>query len=211
MEMIGWVPLLATALVVGVIHTLAGPDHTVPFVAMARAGNWPLRKTLTVTFLCGLGHIGGSLVLAAAGAAFGWSLGRVAALDALRGDGAGWLLAGFGLVYAAWGLYRSRRGHSGHEHAADSMTPWVLFVIFAFGPCEALLPLVVLPAIQGSWVGLTSIVLVFSAATVGTMLVVVWLGWAGLKRFGSPRWERYTHAVAGLSVALCGLAICMGL
>jgi len=35
-----FVALCATAAGVGVIHTLLGPDHYLPFAAMARAGDW---------------------------------------------------------------------------------------------------------------------------------------------------------------------------
>ena len=70
-----------------------------------------------------------------------------------------WSIA-FGLVYAAWGLRRARRSapdghthsHGGFLHSADhvhdpqtgetiNLTPWILFIIFAFGPCEPLIPL----------------------------------------------------------------------
>lgn len=32
--------LLLTALTTGVVHTLLGPDHTVPLIALARDRNW---------------------------------------------------------------------------------------------------------------------------------------------------------------------------
>ena len=63
--------LLGTAIWIGFIHTLFGPDHYVPFVAMARAGDWSCRKTLGVTLLCGLGHVAGSVALGLIGIAIG--------------------------------------------------------------------------------------------------------------------------------------------
>jgi nickel/cobalt exporter len=53
--------LCLSAISVGAIHTLLGPDHYVPLVAMARAGSWSRLKTLGVTAACGLGHVAGSV------------------------------------------------------------------------------------------------------------------------------------------------------
>ena len=42
--------LLATALSLGFVHTLAGPDHYIPFMAMSKTRRWSLPKTLWITF-----------------------------------------------------------------------------------------------------------------------------------------------------------------
>ena len=42
----GTATLAATAAMIGVVHTLTGPDHYVPFVAMSRVGGWSLLRTL---------------------------------------------------------------------------------------------------------------------------------------------------------------------
>ena len=54
--MTSFVALCLTAVFVGVVHTAAGPDHSIPFVAMSRAGAWSAGKTFWVTAACGLGH-----------------------------------------------------------------------------------------------------------------------------------------------------------
>jgi nickel/cobalt exporter len=215
--------LLASALSIGFFHTLLGPDHYVPFVAMARVGDWSRRKTLLVTGLCGLGHVAGSVVLGLVGIAFGFSLSRLEAFEASRGSWAAWGLILFGLVYSVWGIRRAVRGHEHahlhahsngtlhvhehtharehlHPHPSESgsrMTPWVLFVIFLLGPCEALIPLLMFPAATG----------VFGLATVSTMLVLVFASLEGVQRISFPRAQRYGHAVAGITILLCGVAI----
>lgn len=55
--------MILTAGSLGFLHTLMGPDHYLPFVMMARAQDWSRKKTAWVTFLCGLGHVGSSLVI----------------------------------------------------------------------------------------------------------------------------------------------------
>jgi len=233
--------LVATAAMIGVLHTVVGPDHYVPFVAMAGARRWSLRRTLGITAACGVGHVLGSVFLGSLGIALGWAVGGLEWLEGVRGGVAAWLLLGFGLAYTAWGLRQAARNrphthwHShtdgtvhehthihrethAHAHEAQlgqrrlrSVTPWVLFVIFVFGPCEALIPILMVPAAAGSWWGVSLVVLVFGAVTVTTMLLAVTVGYLGISRLSLGRLERYSHALAGLTLVACGLAIQLGL
>jgi sulfite exporter TauE/SafE len=107
--------LLLTAVSIGFVHTLLGPDHYLPFVAMSAARNWTRRKTMLVTALCGVGHVTGSIVIGMVGVAIGASIHHLQWLEGLRGDLAAWALIAFGLVYMAWGLKQAWRSRA-HEH-----------------------------------------------------------------------------------------------
>ena len=224
-------PLLITAVSIGLVHTLAGPDHYVPFIALARSGRWSLRKTALVTFLCGLGHILSSVLLGLIGVALGVAVTRIEGAEAVRGGIAAWAMIAFGLVYFAWGLRRAIRNrphqhphlHDGalhthehthrqehlhvHESGAGRTTPWVLFIIFLFGPCEPLIPLLMYPAAKGNPAGAAVVAGVFGVTTIATMLGVVLLATLGVGLLPTARLERYTHALAGAAILLCGLAI----
>jgi len=226
--------LLFSTAGVAVVHTLAGPDHYVPFITMARARKWSTLRTAFITLVCGLGHVGSSVALALVGVVFGLGLQRIQFVENLRGNLAAWALMAFGAVYFAWGLKRAWRAqphthahaHAGgdthaHEHthrAAHAhahgveegkagLTPWVLFTLFVFGPCEPMIPLVMYPAVQGSRGDTVLVVLVFSALTLASMLAAVLLALAGLRAAPLARFERYSHAAAGLSVLLAGGAL----
>lgn len=231
--------LVGTAASLGVVHTLLGPDHYLPFIALARVGAWSRAKAVTVTLLCGLGHLLTSLVLGLVGIALGVSLTRLEAIESVRGRTAAWLLIGFGLAYAGWGLWRalSRRPHThvhvhvtrddrgeqqallhthlhthsgahAHPHGNPArMTPWVLFTIFVFGPCEPLIPLLLYPAARASWMGVGLVAVVFGATTLLTMTGVVLLALAGIQRVPFGVLERYVHVLAGATIAACGVAI----
>ncbi len=231
--------LLWLAAFTGAVHTLMGPDHYVPFIAMARAGGWSLLRTLAVTVVCGVGHVLGSVALGTVGIAAGWAIGGLEAFESTRGEIAAWLLLGFGLAYTVWGVRRAmrHRPHTHwhthddgtvhrHAHAHDgaaaahelgesarprTMTFWVLFTVFVFGPCEVLIPQLMYPAARHGWGGLAAITAVFAAATIGTMTTVVAAAYAGLTRLALPNLEKYSHATAGLAVTMCGLAIKLGL
>jgi sulfite exporter TauE/SafE len=230
--------LVWVAGVVGVIHTVLGPDHYLPFVAMARAGKWTNHKTLWITTLCGLAHVGSSVALGLIGVAVGLAIGVMESAESARGEFAGWLLVGFGVAYTAWGVRQAvrHRPHSHwhthgdgtchihahdhiHDHAhvhdqqnpARAITPWVLFTIFIFGPCEPLIPILIYPAAKNSWIHVGLVVGMFTAATLVTMISCVFIGLWGLSGIRWKGVERYSHVLAGLAVTACGVAIKLGL
>ena len=49
--------LLLTGASIGVIHTLLGPDHYLPFVALSKARAWTQGRTAAITAACGVGHV----------------------------------------------------------------------------------------------------------------------------------------------------------
>jgi len=222
-----------TAASIGFIHTILGPDHYLPFIMISWARKWSVLKTALVTFLCGIGHIGSSIVLGLIGVALGIAVNRLEVVESVRGNVAAWLLIAFGLVYFVWGLRRAyqkrthvhshthafgvehkhlHNHHSRHAHihddkASPNITPWVLFIIFAFGPCEPLIPILMYPASKNSLFGLATVTFVFGVVTIGTMLGVVLLSVAGVNFTRLSGLQRFSHAIAGAIICLCGLAI----
>ena len=41
--------LLVTAISLAFVHTLAGPDHYLPFIVISKARNWSLAKCISIT------------------------------------------------------------------------------------------------------------------------------------------------------------------
>jgi hypothetical protein len=209
--------LAAAAVSIGCIHCLLGPDHYVPFVAMSRAGGWSWRKTILVTALCGVGHVFGSAVLGLVGIGLGAAVFKLETAEAARGDLAAWLLCGFGLAYFTWGVvYAVRKKHRhSHVHVRGDgkwgMTPWILFTIFLFGPCEPLIPLLMYPAAKANGWQVACVTGLFGSATLITMTsMVVLLRW-GVQTIHLPRLRQYGHAIAGLVLLACGMAIMLGM
>jgi nickel/cobalt transporter (NicO) family protein len=223
--------LLATAASLGFVHTLLGPDHYVPFIAMAKERQWSYRKTFVITLLSGIGHVSSSVIIGLIGLLFGVEVLKLTKLESWRGNIAGWLLLGFGLAYTIWGVRRALKKRSPdsnapHSHDGDpthththglhthihadkkaNITPWIIFTIFVFGPCEPLIPLIMYPAAHSSAWAVSLVALVFCLVTVSTMLTLVFLSLRGIERFSFKTMERYSHALAGLVVLLCGVGI----
>lgn len=209
--------LCVTAGSVGALHTLLGPDHYVPFVAMARAGDWSMSKTLRVTLACGLGHLAGSVVLGICGLALGLAAACFEPIESVRGDVAGSLLIVGGAALFGWGCWRAAGRHDagGHEPrgaAASSVwAPWAAFLVFAFGPCEPLIPLVMLPAARASGWGVAAVIIAFGAATLATMVAAVWAMRRGVGLVRAPRLARCADMLAGLAILACGVLVQFGL
>jgi nickel/cobalt exporter len=227
-----WI-LTGTAVALGAFHTLVGPDHYLPFIAMAKARQWRLRKTLTIAFFSGLGHILSSVALGFVGLVLGIAVGKLEAAESWRGNAAAWMFIGFGFAYLIWGLHRAVKNkphfhahahadgevhehlhqhESAHVHVHDqakktNITPWVLFTIFVFGPCEPLIPLVMYPAAKHSLSGVILVAAAFGITTIATMLAVITASTWGLKFVKLGPLERYAHAMAGAAILLSGLAV----
>ncbi len=224
--------LTITAVSLGFLHTLFGPDHYLPFIVLSQARKWSTKKTMLITFLCGLGHVLSSIILGILGIAIGISVNKLVSVESFRGTIAGWLFIAFGLVYTIIALRNLARGkthshthfHPGgeqheHEHNHDnahihvhdneiaSATPWILFLIFIFGPCEPLIPILMYPAAQNNIHGAVLVALLFSAVTIGTMMTIVLIFKLGLTRINLKPVEKFNHLIAGSLIFLSGIAI----
>lgn len=199
--------LAVTAATVGFLHTILGPDHYIPFIAMSKAGRWSGVKTAVITVLCGFAHVLSSVLLGLIGIALGIAVFRLEAVESFRGELAAWLLIAFGFTYFVWGMHKSTKASHEHAHPQDSMTPWVLFTIFVFGPCEPLIPLVMYPAAVHSVSGVLIVTAVFGIVTIATMSCIVMASFLGMSRLPLGMFEKYSHASAGLAIFFCGIAV----
>lgn len=226
--------LLVISLTTAIVHTLAGPDHYLPFIVLAKSRKWSLRKTLILTFVSGIGHVASAVLLAVVFSFFGERLTIFShdGVNQARGSLAAWLLVILGSVYMLWGFYRLYRHRSHvhphihadgtihtHQHEAVEqhahlhgdrdhrlLLGWSLFIIFVLGPCEALLPIMA-AAVTVNTACLYCSTILFSVVTILTMVFAVTLGYFGLHLLTSPWVERASHVIAGALIALCGFGM----
>ena len=218
--------LMIASVSIAFLHTVSGPDHYLPFIALSKARGWSYSKTIQWTIVCGLGHIASSVLLGLGGAALGWSLSSVNGIENIRGGVAGWLMLFFGIIYGSWGLYRAFKNNP-HKHFSfeddgtlyvyqhkhneaivtrerHKVTPWVMFIIFILGPCEPMIPLLYFPAAKSSWMGMVLLISIYSVVTLVTMLTLVLLGRKGISFINTDSMERHVHSLAGLTIIICG-------
>lgn len=225
--------LILTAASIGFFHTLFGPDHYLPFIVMAKARNWSIIKTISITFVCGLGHVLSSVILGLIGIALGLAVAGLEFVEAIRGDIAAYLLIAFGAAYFIWGVKKAIRNKSHvhthlhrdgtvhihkHKHSDEhihaheqnekrNITPWILFTIFIFGPCEPLIPILMYPAAEINIYGMILVTAVFGLVTIATMISLVVIAVTGINLLPFNKAERYMHALAGFTILASGIAI----
>jgi hypothetical protein len=221
--------LVLAAISIACLHTVTGPDHYLPFIALSKSRGWSFAKTIGWTIICGCGHVWSSVVLALGGAALGWSFSKLSWLENIRGGIAGWVLLVFGLVYGIWGMVRAynNRPHKHFDLQQDGalyvyqhregelvlpqdrhkVTPWVMFLIFILGPCEPMIPLLYFPGAKNNWSGMVLLIAVYTAFTLMTMIAMVVLGYWGIAFVKTEKLERYVHALGGLTIFICGVGM----
>ena len=225
--------IAGTAATIGLVHTILGPDHYLPFIVISRARKWSLSKTLFISFLCGLGHVLSSIILGFIGIALGTAVFKLESLESFRGGAAAWFLIIFGFAYGVWGLHRAIKNkphkhvhfhadsvEHDHSHSHDpehghvherkekvNLTPWILFTIFVFGPCEPLIPLIMYPAAQHNIAGVVIVSLTFALTTIATMLTIIAISFWGVSFLRLGKLERYVHALAGAMIFVSGLSV----
>jgi len=224
--------LSVTAVSIGFLHTILGPDHYLPFIILSQAKSWSTKKTMIITFLCGVGHVLSSVILGLVGIAVGVSVSKLVSIESFRGNIAAWLFIAFGLVYmiiSIKNLIKNRKHshshhhsdgeehvhehdhHQGHSHFHQKdivkTTPWILFLIFVFSPCEPLIPILMYPAAENNISGAIIVSVLFSVVTIATMMSIVLAFKLGLNKINLKPIEKYSHLIAGTMIFFSGLAI----
>ena len=218
--------LVLTAITISCLHTVTGPDHYLPFIALSKSNNWTVKRTILITLICGVGHVVSSVVLGLGGIAFGWSLSKIRWLENVRGGIAAWAIFILGIIYIIYSFIQLKRNklHKHfdvygdgnmyvyeHQHGTAvqpqqrrKVTPWIMFIVFVLGPCEPLIPLLSFPAAQQSIYGITLLVSVFTLFTLVTMITMVMLGYYGISFFNVAKMQKYVHVLAGSVIMICG-------
>jgi hypothetical protein len=208
--------LLGTAATVGLVHTLAGPDHYLPVLVLGRVRRWGLGRLALATALLGVLHC-------AASAAVLWLLGAASAawIPAAAAFSAS-LLVGMGLVLAVRG-WRRRGRRVAIEPARGGSTAgggtgalrgpgWALLcAAMLVGPCEWMIPTVLAAAAWYGWTAAWLVAGVYSAVTVATMVGAAVLGSLAAARL-APSGSRRGHGelLAGGVCAACGVLVLAG-
>jgi len=209
--------IASSAASVGFIHTILGPDHYLPLVAMAKTNGWSGPKTATYTAFCGFSHVLGTILVGSLVFLLGLAFFSIETVQSFRGNFAGWFLLLFGAIYFAWGtrwaIRRSRLNKAAKQMESQTTifsrcTPFALFIFFILGPCEPLIPLMSLGSGNSEILSSLLVVSAFCGTTILTMLFCVMFFYYGISRFSLfMKFENYMHAVTGLIIFLCGSAI----
>ncbi|ATC33315.1 hypothetical protein CA606_13790 [Caulobacter vibrioides] len=196
--------IAVTAFAVAFLHA-ALPTHWLPFVLVGRAQKWSTGRTLGVTLLAGLGHVGLTIALGLALVLAGM------ALQPSLGGLFHWIVGGLMVAVGVFYIARGRHNHalpeaSRRTYASDRAAIAALVTLLTLSPCEAFLPYY-LAGMEHGWVAFVVLSAVLMAATAAGMLIFTSLSLAGFKRLGLQWVERYEETILGVALVLVGLAV----
>jgi nickel/cobalt exporter len=223
-------PILAASVGVGLGHAIL-PDHWLPLAVISRTERYPLSKTARLSGLAGVAHVLLSIVLGAIIIAVGLQFRSTvhSAEDTIIG---GILLAtGLGFVV----LELSGRGHhhgpGGHTHdhhdhdhdhhhhdgaAIDTQHGWrrLSAVMVPFGaaasPDLTILPVFLAAAATGVATAIGS-VLLFAAATIGTIVALTLIATIGGYQVKGDWLERWGNVITAAVLLIIGALVLAGI
>ena len=140
--------IAVTGFAVAFLHA-ALPTHWLPFVLVGRAQKWSTGRTLGVTLLAGLGHVGLTIALGLALVVAGL------ALEPKLGGLFHWVVGGLMIAVGLFYIARGRHNHalpeaSRRNYASDRAAIIALVTLLTLSPCEAFLPYY-LAGMQHGW------------------------------------------------------------
>lgn len=195
------------------VHALA-PDHWMPLAALARAQQWTERRTARIAAACGFAHVTVSVIVGLIGLALGVRIfDRFGAeLESI----AGFVVIGFGVLYALWGLGHARahlHGHHHHHydhiHDVHRVSPWMVFLLFAADPCLAIFPLM-FAALPLGWGAVGAVILLYELATIATIVLLVLPARAAATAVVKGRFvHHWGDALAGAFIVFVGVAVAL--
>lgn len=185
----------------GVVHTLVGPDHYLPLVAIARERRWSAVRAALVAMGFGLAHCLSSMALV-----FGLAA-TAGALDVLASTAA-WLMVGVGCCMVALAI-RRRRAPAG-KTGVTRIVPVLAGLAFLIGPCEWLIPVATTTLGSLGVVAALQVCVVYTFFTVGTMLLATAVGTYGLARLAPRNSSVAGSVMGGVVCAVCGVTMVLG-
>ncbi|MCK5291138.1 MAG: hypothetical protein KAR39_03860 [Thermoplasmata archaeon] len=196
--------LLVGAIAISILHA-ALPNHWLPFVLVGRAQKWDDKKILRISFLAGTGHVVMTGVFGIIAALVGGMI--LSSLDLLLLPVTSGILIVIGLIYVVLGYRAKKAGDEGHHHhVPDNATSLSLFLMLTFSPCEAMIP-VFFAASPYGLESLLFLVVVVSLATIGAIMLLVYLTMKGYERIHSRWLEENDRIVVGTSLILLGILV----
>ena len=127
--------IAGSAASVGFIHTILGPDHYLPLVAIAKTNGWSGPKTATYTAFCGFSHVLGTILVGSLVFLLGFAFFSIETVQSFRGNFASWFLLLFGAIYFAWGTRWAIRRSRLNQVAQQMEAPTTVFPDVLLLPC----------------------------------------------------------------------------
>ncbi len=208
--MIDVAPYVAAAAAVGILH-MSAPDHWVTLCVMGKNLNWTRRRTFGVSLATASGHVFLSVLLGLSVVVVGLVFSRLVSV---------YLDLGIGIVMVAVGLFVGIRPFLAANEKSDGNDAsktleagtagrdisYFAVLGAALSPDLSITPVFLSAVPTGIYLAL-ELALVFAAASILTLLVLVQVGTMGLGKVFERIPEKYNDSLVGFVIAVVGAYI----
>ncbi|RPD44030.1 hypothetical protein [Paracnuella aquatica] len=197
------VSIITGSLIISLLHALI-PNHWLPVLAIGRKEGWTLGETSRITFIAGLSHVISTVII-------GGLLGAIGGELTAHIDHFAHVIAPSILVLL--GFYFIRQHYHHHHFAVEkeklekkskrSIITALVIAMF-LSPCMEIEAYFLLAGTKG-WYLMAFIAIMYSAITLGGMLLWVRIVYKGLLKLNWHRWEHNAGIITGLTLVATGI------
>ena len=202
------------AALVGILH-MSAPDHWLTLCVLAKNKRWAPKKLVGISFMTAIGHVGLSIVMGLVVVVIGLAFSHLVSyyLD----TGIGIVMVGAGLVVGVIPLVRKNgHNHDPHEHEHEheekkygkltSKIGYFAVLGAALSPDPSIIP-IYLSAISAGFYFALELSVIFAAASILTLLLLVQLGTVGLMKTLAKIPEKYNDSMVGFVIMAIGIYV----
>ena len=223
--MISLLPYIIGAAVVGILH-MSAPDHWVTLCMLGRSAKWTRTKLFGISLTTAIGHVILSVALGLGVVVAGLVFSHL--ISSYLDTGIAIIMIIVGLIIGVRSLVRKSGHHHEHEHSHehghhdhshhhdtddeknnDKINRGVgYFAVLgaALSPDLSITP-IYLSAIKAGFYFAIELSIVFAAASILTLLLLVQLGTVGLAKTFEKIPEKYNDSIVGFVIAAIGVYI----
>ena len=206
---------LIGAAVVGILH-MSAPDHWLTLCVLARNKQWTPKKLFGISFVTAIGHVALSVAMGLVVVVIGLAFSHL--ISYYLDTGIGVIMVGAGLIVGIMPLVRKsdhQKQERSHENNDDKKSSKLTskigyFAILgaALSPDPSIIP-IYLSAIPAGFYFAIELSVVFAAASILTLLLLVQLGTMGLAKTLAKIPEKYNDSMVGFVIAAIGIYVLM--
>jgi nickel/cobalt transporter (NicO) family protein len=200
------IQIIISTFILSAIHATI-PNHWIPIVAISKAERWSNRQTLWVTLISGISHTLSTILIGVLVGFAGFKLAMK--YSAISEQVAPIILIGLGLIYIFLDRHNNQHHHShDHEHTVNRKSS--LPLLFSLSLSMFLTPCVEIEAyyfqagVMG-WKGIFMVSAIYVVTTLILMLFLVWAGLKGIKRLRSHTLEHHEKLITGSVLVVLGV------
>jgi nickel/cobalt exporter len=210
--MVSLLPYVIGAAVVGILH-MSAPDHWVTICMLGRSAKWTRTRLFGISFVTAIGHVVLSVALGLGVVAVGLVFSHL--ISFYLDTGIAIIMITVGLIVGIRSLLRKNEHHHKHDHDEDNKknndklnrgVGYFAVLGAALSPDLSITP-IYLSAIKAGFYFAIELSVVFAAASILTLLLLVQLGTVGLAKTFEKIPEKYNDSMVGFVITAIGIYI----